>query len=381
MHDKEEWRTWQAITNFNKMAPRFKLGELTWSQYLDSFNSRAKANPGVPEPNLKLAMYNSLEAEAFKLASPDYNPCEATYKTVSFREYAARLGQLFEPESDTESARLEFDLRVQQMGEQPAFYYRDKLNLFEKAYRAELRDYHFFYEKCIQGLINHEMRYQLRLQLPKPINNTAQFRETLVHIATVVRRRYLAKDINEAEAMGAETYTTTHSYRAQTNHPWSQVKQEPVNEIRTGRESEDRACFHCQAKGHLVAQCPRKAAGLPATIQAPKQPFAQRQPFARRQPPASQQPPASRQPPSATQRTKPTTGRFGFRKGQTRPARHQSWRDSKGRVMVVYENEDEESEFDILQEDEWANTGLGDVPHIDEFRSDYEPSTFLEDHQ
>lgn len=84
-----------------------------------------------------------------------------------------------------------------------------------------------------------------------------------------------AGEVTEAEALGAEAHASKITYRTQNRtalnptaiQDWK-VKQEPVFAINSKGNKPRGSCFHCGAKDHYVAQCPRKAAGLAPVINA-----------------------------------------------------------------------------------------------------------------
>ena len=273
---KAEEAKQKQVNDFRKAAPHFRLGEITWATFMDGFQEVQFTHPLVDEISAKNVLYTSLKGQAFVLASPDYNPrMNPVCAAMSFNDYATHVGELFEPAAEAEQTKLEFETRVQRPGEHPNLYFRDKKNLFYRAYSEPMRDYNFFYNKVISGLTNQEMRNGMRLFDPTPLNNHEAFRKRLMQMATIVRRKYLDGELTEAEALGAEAHVAVASYQ---NYPSTQgtslgnsitIKNEPINAIggqpatkRTGK------CYHCSSKDHFIAQCPRKAAGLPQTVQS-----------------------------------------------------------------------------------------------------------------
>ncbi len=241
--------------DFKKLAPSFVRGKMSWDMYMDLFVTEQTDYKLLSNDDCKKILYSKLVGEAFQMASPDYHPMKPDFKDLSFIHYAKKLGNLFEPESESGQAKLTFEQRIQLQGEHPADYFQNKLGLFHRAYKKTHRDYQFFYNKVIVGLINLEMRNHLRLNLPKPIDNYKLFRDNIMEIATIVRRKHLDGEISEAEAMGAEAYATINA-----------AQQNPGGAVNALSDSKIRTCYHCRDPKHFISQCPRKAAGLPPTV-------------------------------------------------------------------------------------------------------------------
>ena len=258
--------------DFRKTAPRFYLGEQPWTLFLDHFTETRHAFPAVVQNEVvsKNILYCSLKGQAFALASPEFKPSIEPYLMVTFLEYCMALGELFEPASESEQIKIEFERRSQKAGEHPTLYYRDKKNLFDRSFSSGKRDYSLFYNTVISGLANQEMRNYLRLNFPDPLEDTTQFKVSLLKIVNVVRRRYMDNEISQAETIGAEAHSSNASYTTtvdsqRVNLGRAGIKQEHgVFEMGTKRGK----CFHCQSTDHFIAQCPRKALGLPQVVQA-----------------------------------------------------------------------------------------------------------------
>ena len=263
----------QAENNFARLAPKFRLGENTWDVFVNLYKVTS-LRYACSDYQFKNIMFCSLQGEALALATPDYNPDQEPYKSMKGSEYAEALQELFEPAAESEQMRIEFEHRYQIQGEHPEMYFRDKQRMFFRAYKPELRDYEFFYDKVITGLINQRMKDSLREYRPNPITDSNSFRQKMIFLATVQRRRLINGECTEAEALGAEAHASHVSYRyhtATSNYQSSpfQLKSEPVNAINALNQGKARpkgACFHCGSTDHFVAQCPRKISGLSPAV-------------------------------------------------------------------------------------------------------------------
>jgi len=257
--------------SFRKVCPKFFLGERTWSNFMDYFTENSLNYPNITPRVMKSILYCSMQGDAATLCSPDYNPRNPGFIEMNLVEYAKELGELFEPASETEQMKLEFEQRYQRSGEHPNLYYRDKKNLFTRAYSQGTQDWTYFYNKVISGLINQEMKNGLRLLTPDPVTDTEQFRKNLMKMATIVRRKYMDGEITEAEALGAEAHASVVSY--QRSRPMevslgkASIKQEAVYALSGKKGQGNGKCYHCHSKEHFIGQCPRRAAGLAPTVQ------------------------------------------------------------------------------------------------------------------
>ena len=246
-----------------KSAPKYYHQDVSWEVFMDQFKALCNLYPIGSDIHVKNVLYTSLKGDAMKMATPQYNPTNYTQET--FDQYAALLRELFEPASESEQSKLAFEARQQVHGEVPSFYFQDKLALYHRAYKDGQRDYTHLYNKTISGLINQEMRDYLRLKMPSPLSDTNQFRNEIMFIATVVRRKYMDGEISESEAIGAEAFTSLNSYTAREK---GATLGKQVNVVAStydqGKKAKMLQCYHCKSTEHFIAQCPRKASGLPA---------------------------------------------------------------------------------------------------------------------
>ena len=279
-----EDRSSKAEQEVGKIAPKFEMDQgIPWTDFMVAFKSALRAGKAdLLDEHRKRMLYNNLKPKAQRLVGISNVPEEHERKT--FVEYYTLLGNVFEPPAESEQMKLEFEARVQQQGEHPQIYYTDKRNLFERAYPVAHRDYEMFFGAVISGLINMIMKEQLRNWVPLRCTAATEieFAEQIVHKANVLRKRYIAQEISEAECYGAEAMLQSCSYRSvgeghettlgRIGSGSRQIKSEPVYALQEGARSNrkggytDRKCFHCNQTGHYIAQCPRKANGLPAVV-------------------------------------------------------------------------------------------------------------------
>ena len=242
----------RQVDRFWRKAPRYTTGsESSWADFMKLFNvSAARVND---EEERKLMLYGCLQGKAQSLAVQKMYPFDAENQALSFEVYSNKLRDLFEPVSESENAKLEFTERQQHMGENPTFYYQRKLALFERAWPVAMRDMRYFYDEVTKGLTNELMKSQLWSFEP---TSPDDYEKRMTYLAAVVQKRYRAREISEAQVLGAET--TIQGY-APGNGFQPFIKQEPGVHAMA---EENAVCYHCRKKGHFARNCPRKLAGL-----------------------------------------------------------------------------------------------------------------------
>ena len=127
-----------------------------------------------------------------------------------------------------------------------------KKALYEKAWPEHMRDMRYFYDEVTKGLTNELMKSQLWSFEPR---DAEDYERKMRYLASVVQKRYRAREISEAQALGAET--SVQGYTVTNSKPF--IKQEPGVHAMA---EENAVCFHCRKKGHFARNCPRKLAGL-----------------------------------------------------------------------------------------------------------------------
>ena len=357
------------LGHFRKNVPHYYHDGQSFDGFLDLFFLESNNFRDVPEFYLKIVLYSSLRGQASSLAVPTHNPTR--FLDLTLREYANKLMSLFQPEAETEQTKLAFIERHQKQGEHALIYFQAKRTLFLRAYNENTRDYNFFYDRVIEGLTNLEMRKYLSLNLPEPMNDTDKFMNAILKVATAVRKSYLRGEISDADCLGAEAFDPEESSDGMPKQTRT------TNMIAAvGDKSKNGLCYYCRSKDHFIAQCPRKAAGLPSVVQSvPNNSYKKRVRFAA----------SSNTFPARTTKTYPQ--KFS-QKATTRFQKFKNQKGRQGRIMLVYEDENGELECtDIEEEQEVAEADNASPPveGINELRlqdddhdeSDFVPGAFL----
>ena len=254
---------------FSKVISSYELGSIPWNLYMSKFCVLARGYPLLTEEAKKHALYTKLEPKAFNIATPSHDPTIATWLQKTLKEYAASLGELFEPQIETDAAKFEYEHRSQAPGEEAIYYYKDKLNLYERAYPEAKREKETFFRHVIEGLLNRRMRDELCLiaNLNADKLDYNNFRSYVQRAAVTVRRRVLNGDFTESEGIGAESIFCPTTYQTAGANSHSTHKGiHAMEEVNALNSDNTKLCYFCQSPDHFVAQCPRKKAGLPATV-------------------------------------------------------------------------------------------------------------------
>ena len=247
---------WRHVDRFWKQAPHFVQGKEPFGTYLETWKSAACYV--TDETQRKRMLFGCLTGDARSIASRKMNPLYEDNLALSFTEYATKMQELFEPPAESENAKLEFAERQQLTHEDVNTYFEKKWNLFERAWPLAMRDMRYFYDEVTKGLLNEIIKRELWSFEP---SSKDDYVRRLKYLAGMVQKRYRAKEINQAETLGATPFTTPIS--TQPTH--FTIKSEPgIHAL----NDDERSCFYCKKKGHFIKNCPRKLAGLTAPAAA-----------------------------------------------------------------------------------------------------------------
>ena len=269
-----------AINNFDRKRLTYDLGKGTYQQFMMLFDL-AMHSAGFSSPQegngyegmdhreiemqntLKGLLYACMTGEALRLAGRRSWPKNEEMINLNFNQYSNKLRLLFEPPSESESSRHEFRARLQQRGENPLMYCSDKVQLYERAWPTAQRDMVTMLDEITAGLLNESLRKEMRRSKAR---NEVDYDHDLRFAVNSLRKQLLAGELPEEEGEGLELQSSTMSYiAAQKSAQAAFVKAEPgVFAFNNRNTAKVKRCYHCQQQGHFVANCPRKASGLPA---------------------------------------------------------------------------------------------------------------------
>ena len=243
---------------FTRVAPAYHLGTITWNAYIYEFRRLAE-DYDLSEEFRKFILYRSLKAEAGRIAGERMQPDAADNINLPFNDYAEKLKGLFEPASETETAKMEFKERKQELGENPSLYFADKLTLFRRAWTVGQRDMQMFYDETTKGLVNENVKKGLREYEP---TDEADYDRKLKFLSSVTRKRFMYGEISHSDAMGAESFAPLGSYKSVGRTPAGLAIKDEVNATTQVAAASGSNCYYCNRSGHWMANCPKKRAGL-----------------------------------------------------------------------------------------------------------------------
>ena len=270
----------KATQNFKRAMPFFDIGPYEWGQFTMDFQLCADQSgfkiPPDDHPRraelkarreecLKGLLFQCLSEQCRTIAGRRSFPSSDHCSGLSLKDYMHRLRGLFLPPHESESARHEFMARKQHKDENPMLYLADKLTLFERAFAEDKRDLNLLFDSSTDGLYNDQLRMEMRKVV------AANEEEYGTHVAfhiNAIRKSVVAGDIDEADAQGTQTYSSTGSYLAHKAEHTSKVKTEPgvhaLGDKNRKSSTKKLLCYFCQKPGHFARDCSRKLAGLPA---------------------------------------------------------------------------------------------------------------------
>ena len=267
------------IQNFKRKLPTFVIGQQPYNQFRMEFDLNVEQSgfvlPAVDDVGreayrqacdrkanaLRGLLYQCLSTEARRLAGRRLYPTSEECRSLDIDAYSAKLQALFEPASESETARHEFQARVQLKLENPLMYYSDKIALFERAYSAEQRDMQVLFDSTTNGLYNDSLRKDMRRSF---VQSEEEYERKLSFYLNAIRKAVIAGDMSESDAGGTQTFSATCSYLLQRNDSKNgAIKNEPGIHAMQRQGRYVIRCYYCHKIGHVAKECSRKLAGLP----------------------------------------------------------------------------------------------------------------------
>lgn len=268
---RQEDRRHKAAADIIRNIPHFVPSKLAWHDFVKGFNTACADYTALDDAKKKKTIFQCMSVFAQNLVGDELRPETPRAQGMSFKDYTAEITKIFEPPSESENLKMMFRARNQRPSEYPLLYMMEKHNLFQRAWSEPQRDYQFFYSKLIVGFQNQYIRDHMRFFLPEnpKANSFPKSVEILRRATTMVKQKYLDGEISAADTLGAEYLVVAPPTMDVQGGPapplLGHMKTEPIFAI-GNQQIENRRCYHCNTKGHYIAQCPRKAQGLPPAI-------------------------------------------------------------------------------------------------------------------
>ena len=262
---------------FSKNRPTFERGRDRWSDFALRFEG-ARRDYGVDGDHAKWALYNAIVGQSSRLVIASMAPTNAAMHAIGFDEYLRRMGEKFTPAAESIQMEAEYRNRKQDKNEDVQNYINAKHELFQLAFpNAQARDRAEFYRETTEGFINKYIRDQM---FSYEADNVEAFGARAVTMVQIERRRIKLGDSDATKLDGLIPVTrpirdreTSRDHDAMEVDALYGPSGEGYDDDAGDEEECECAalsaggfrgpCYYCTRDGHMIRNCPRKAAGLP----------------------------------------------------------------------------------------------------------------------
>ena len=139
----------------------------------------------------KVCLLTAIQGPTRKIVFLDYLPTSPLIMLLSNEEFVNKLQGVFLPAVSWRQQKRNLSTELNSLGRPPTMYFQDKKQIFEAAYRAGHRDYAWFRDKMVSGLINNEICLYMRQFRPVDDTDMLELHDHLVFQANVVKRNSL----------------------------------------------------------------------------------------------------------------------------------------------------------------------------------------------
>ena len=216
----------------------FRDHEATINRYF-----RTRATYLVDETLKKNCLLESLRGRAL-LRIRENPELDRVYLQGTYEEYLSVICSVFQPDSEKVLVRSEFDQYVQKRNQDISSYFSNKLTLFRLAFLEQERSYDYLRVSVLAGIINKEVRLEVRRKNPRDIE---ALRQAVIEATASERDAFSGGYSNSASADGLSTISNVR--RQMEVHQGEEPME--IDQLTAG----DRKCHRCGRTSHLKKDC------------------------------------------------------------------------------------------------------------------------------
>ena len=180
---------------------------------------------------------------------------EDTLQGMALQEMLRSLGEVFQPQAESELFRQDFKARKQTAAEDIIRYLSSKEAMFRRAYAEPQQHMQTLLEETIKGIYNQSVKRGMYRYLYDPARPLANYNALRRHASACVaeeRAKWLA-GVSESTSLDGLSATSA------VNDGASLFGAGTPMEI--GAMGGGQKCYHCDSPGHYAAKCPKKKSG------------------------------------------------------------------------------------------------------------------------
>ena len=251
--EEKKDRKWQNSLHSLPLFYNDRTAGRTWRAHKQSFEIwllNANAENTASEQKQKLALCSSLHGAASR-AMYLHGPTSASFRdTTTLEAYMQIIKGVFQPQAESQLARMDFEARKQAINEPISDYINDKIALFHSAEPAAgQHNFPYLRSHILKGIYCSWVKAEVIRIDPKDeqaISNAA---------ARAVGQAREAYELGAGIVPNLDGLASTTVISGYLQAPTMDLG-EPMEIGAIGNyKSESRTCYKCKKKGHIAANC------------------------------------------------------------------------------------------------------------------------------
>ena len=246
----------QTAYKYANRAPEYHHdGKKSWTVFLSERRDWMRLY-NITEQELGEAWHKSLLMSMLRgTAREMVTGQEDTLQGMALQEMLRSLGEVFQPQAESELFRQDFKARKQTAAEDIIRYLSSKEAMFRRAYAEPQQHMQTLLEETIKGIYNQSVKRGMYRYLYDPARPLANYNALRRHASACVaeeRAKWLA-GVSESTSLDGLSATSA------VNDGASLFGAGTPMEI--GAMGGGQKCYHCDSPGHYAAKCPKKRSG------------------------------------------------------------------------------------------------------------------------